>query len=394
MFSSRTNWDLRPNKLSKLLQEKRERGEQIIDLTESNPTRCGFIYDPRLTLESLSTRRSMTYEPDPKGILSARLAVAEHYSSQGIDLHPDHILLTASTSEGYSFLFRLLCEAGDQVLFPKPSYPLFEHLAQLNDLEPLCYRLQYDGEWRVDLSSIEEFLSPRTRAIVLVHPNNPTGSYITQDEWGKLEQLAAHTNCAIIVDEVFTSFEWSENAHHVKSFARQSNVLTFTLNGLSKLAGLPQMKLAWLTVSGPSPVASQAIDRLEMISDTYLSVGTPAQQALPLLLQNAGHIGDQIRERVRSSLQVLQSQLRPPAPLSLLHGEGGWSAIVRIPNTRSDEAWAFELLSSHNVLVHPGYLFGFDKGEFLVLSLLPKTDVLKSALPLIVDVVARTSSDI
>ncbi|MEK6757151.1 MAG: pyridoxal phosphate-dependent aminotransferase [Bacteroidota bacterium] len=376
MFSSRTNWDFRSSQLFSLLQHKRERGEKIIDLTESNPTCCRFDYDSESILKALSTERSLVYEPDPKGLLSARLAVVDFYRDQGITIEPECIILTASTSEAYSFLFRLLCNERDSVLLPKPSYPLFTYLSQLNDASARHYHLSYDGEWHIDISALEQSFSGETRALVLVHPNNPTGSFVKVQEREAICKLAQRHHAALIVDEVFESFAFEVDGRRAPSFAGNSDVLTFTLNGLSKLLGLPQMKLAWIVISGPHDVRDEAIARLEMIGDIFLSVGAPVQHALALLLKDLLPVRQQIRDRVRSNYRMLKRECPPSSSLSVLRCEGGWNAILRLPNTRSDEEWALELLRTHNVLVHPGRLFDFEQKSCLVISLLPPSEII------------------
>jgi len=379
LFSSRTNWDFRSSDLFALLQEKRGRREEIIDLTEANPTRCGFDYDQPPVLQHLATHESLTYAPDPKGLRSARLAVVEFYRKQGITIDPEHLLLTASTSEAYTFLFRLLCNVGDSVLLPKPSYPLFDYLCELNDVTPTHYHLTYDGEWHLDLPSLEQALSRETRALVIVHPNNPTGSFLKIPERETVTRLAGRQNLVLIVDEVFNLFGFGADARRAPSFAGNEHALTFTLNGLSKLLGLPQMKLAWLVVSGPVAKRDEAIKRLEIIADTFLSVGTPVQHALPSLLRDASVVTEQIRSRVQNNyIQV--AQIVAGSSLSAFHCEGGWSAMLQLPGTKADESWALELLKNQNVLVHPGHLFDFDQRSSIVLSLLPKVEIFREGL--------------
>ena len=375
MFSSRTNWDLRSSRLFSLLQRKRQQCEEIIDLTESNPTRCHFEYHPHTILKTLSTERSLVYEPDPKGLSSARLAVVDFYRAHGITIEPECIILTASTSEGYSFLFRLLCNERESVLVPKPSYPLFNDLCRLGDVTSRPYHLAYDGEWQVDLSTLERSFSRDTRALVLVHPNNPTGSFVKVQEREAISTLARRRHAALIVDEVFGPFAFEGDVRRAPSFAGNGEVLTFALNGLSKLLGLPQMKLAWIVVSGPPEERDEAMRRLEMVGDLFLSIGAPVQHALPSLLTDLLPVTQQIRDRVRSNYQMLRSECAPSSSVSVLHCEGGWNAVLRLPQTRSDEEWALDLLQRHNVLVHPGNLFDFEQESCLVVSLLPPSEI-------------------
>jgi alanine-synthesizing transaminase len=383
LFSSRTNWDFRSSELFALLQEKRARKEEIIDLTEANPTRCGFKYDERSIREALAVPESLTYSPDPKGLSAARTAIAEFYRDQGISIDPDWVFLTSSTSEAYSYLFRLLCNVGDSVLLPKPSYPLFDYLCDLNDVTPAYYHLSYDGEWRLNTPNLGQELSRRTRALMIVHPNNPTGSFLKIPERENITAFASHRSLPLIIDEVFYSFPFSEDARRAASFAGNKESLTFVLNGLSKLLGLPQLKLAWMVVSGPDAERDDAIKRLEVIADTYLSVGTPVQCALPSLLRHAATITDQIRSRIRSNYQHI-TEMVAGSSLTVYHCEGGWNALLRLSGTLRDEQWALALLQEQNVLVHPGRLFDIEQGSCVVLSLLPDIEVVREGLRRIV----------
>jgi len=370
MFSSRTNWNLTPNALHQLLEEKRRRGQQIVDLTESNPTRCGFLYRPEL-LGALTTERSLLYEPEPRGLLTARNAIADHYAQHGFRADPANIFLTAGTSEAYAHLFKLLCNPGDNILVPKPSYPLFDYLCALNDVEARQYRLRYDDEWHIDLDSIRHGVDQSTKALLLVHPNNPTGSFVKETECAAIVKMAEERGLALIVDEVFGEFSLGDTGDLYKSFATGKGFLVFTLNGISKLLGLPQMKLAWITVTGQPGQVQEASNRLEIISDTFLSVGTPIQQALPSLLEKGQRVTEQIKKRVNANYRTLgfasaQSSVSP------LKVEGGWYAIVRLPGILTDEAWALRLLRESNVLVHPGHFFEIEQDACIVLSLLPE----------------------
>lgn len=383
MFSSRTEWHLEENRLTRLLRECTARGDAILDLTETNPTRCGFLA-PSWLLESISTTSSLFYEPDPKGLPEARSALARWYGARGLHVNPDSIFLTASTSEAYYILFRLLCNSGDEVLLPRPGYPLFDILASLSDIRIVPYDLRYDGEWHFDIESIRAGMSDRTRAIVIVTPNNPTGSFLKKDEWREIEAMAINRHCAVIADEVFSAFHFEKDPQRIASLSESSNVLTFTLNGLSKLAGLPQMKLAWMTVSGPETEYRPALNRLELISDTLLSVATPIQRAVPLILQEIESFTAPILTRVSHNESVLRSRVDSASGVSVFRLEGGWNAIVRVPATRSDEDWALELLQSAGVLVHPGHLFDCAMGTCLVISLLPAHETFAKAIDRIV----------
>ncbi len=370
MFSSRTDWNLTPNALTQLLEEKRKRGERILDLTESNPTACGFRYPPELA-QSLASEQSLLYEPDPRGLLSARNSVAEFYDRKGIHVDPGNIFLTASTSEAYSYLFRLLCNPGETVLVPRPSYPLFDYLCRLNDVEPIHYRLSYDNEWYLDGESLRNGFDQSTRALLLVHPNNPTGSFLKNREAEQVVEISLQHNIALIVDEVFGEYQIDPGEEIYGSFAGEQRGLVFTLSGISKLMGLPQMKLSWIVLSGDAALVHDARNRLDVISDTYLSVGTPIQQALSTLFRGGQEISAQIRARITANHAWLRASTSQ-GPISLLKAEGGWNAILRLPNIYSDEAWALRMLQECNILVHPGHFFEIEQDTCIVVSLLPE----------------------
>ena len=285
MFAKRTNWDLTPNRLSEALAAHRAAGKPLLDLTVSNPTECGFSYDSKAILEALSNPEALRYEPNPRGLESARRAVAEYYASRNEAVSVEDIFLTTSTSEVYSYAFRTLCDPGDEILIPSPSYPLFDFLAEIQDVKLVRYPLLYDHGWQIDFHALEQAITARTRAIIVVHPNNPTGHFAKPSEMTKLNALCGARELAIIADEVFLDF--ALNGNRAASFATNSSALTFTLSGLSKISGLPQMKAAWLIVSGPPNLKSEALGRLEMIADTYLSVNAPMQFALPALIRQA-----------------------------------------------------------------------------------------------------------
>lgn len=380
MFSARTAWDLRPNRLTSLLTEKRGRGDEILDLTESNPTRCGFDYQPQYTLEALSTRRSLVYQPHPKGILPARAAVAEYYARQGIVLDPDHIILTAGTSEAYGFLLRLLCNGRDSVALVKPGYPLLDDLCRINDVIPRLVHLSYDDAWRLDLEALRVELAARAKAVVLVYPNNPTGSYVRQDEREQIIASAKAAGAGILVDEVFHPFHIDANCSPAPSFASNDRCLTFTINGISKLLGLPQLKLGWIVVTGSSAEVEGAISRLEMISDLFLSVSTPVQQALPFLLEDPAGLTLQVVTRLRRNHARLTEMTGKVPAVEILKGEGGWYAVLRLPRGRTDEEWALFLLEKSGILVHPGCLFDFEEESVVVLSLLQKEEIFERGI--------------
>jgi aspartate/methionine/tyrosine aminotransferase len=376
MFASRTDWPFTPNRLSQELEERRRRGLPVIDLTESNPTRCGFAYESMEILGALANPRALTYEPDPRGLVSARLAVASYYAERGIKVEPGHIFLTSSTSEAYSYVFRLIADPGDSVLVPRPSYPLLEFLARLDDLELVPYPLAYDQRWRIDLEAIAASVRPRTRAILVVHPNNPTGSYVRKEEHEILVSLCQKHRLALISDEVFADYAFAPDGARVASCS-SPEILTFTLSGLSKISGLPQMKLAWVIVNGPPESLRGAAQRLELIADTYLSVSGPVAHALPRLLETRRTLQPQILKRVQSNLRWTDGQLSADSALARLQTEGGWYAILKVPSTRSDEDWAIRLLSREGVLVHPGHFYDFPSEGQLIISLLPAPDTFK-----------------
>ncbi len=398
MFSSRTNWSLTPNRLSKQLEERRRRGLPILDLTESNPTRCGFTFEPRKILGALADPHSLAYEPDPRGLLSARLAVASYYAERGVEVNPQQIFMTGSTSEAYSYIFRLLADPGDNILVPRPSYPLLDFLARLDDLELIPYRLVYDDGWHVDLDSLASTLNPRTRAILVIDPNNPTGSFVRHGELQfMLDQCKRH-HLALISDEVFADYAFAPDrpnspdrkpSQRVFSHAGTVEVLSFTLSGLSKISALPQMKLAWMVVNGPVDDLKNALARLELIADTYLSVSGPLARALPKLLEVRRTLQPQILERVRANLRWLDDQLSQRSPLTRLKAEGGWYVILKLPAIRSDEDWAVEVLSKDGVLVHPGHFYDFTSEGHLVISLLPPPETFEQGMAKILARVSR-----
>ena len=371
-FSRRTDWHLAPNRFSVALEQHRRSGRKLLDLTASNPTACDFTYDPLSILKSFLDTRLMQYHPDPRGLLSARKAVADYYREVAPDLTclENRLLLTTSTSEAYSFVFRLLCDPGDQVLIPTPSYPLFEYLAGLQDVALAPYSLVYHDGWQIDFHSLERALTPRTRAVLLVHPNNPTGSYVKQREREQLNALAARDGLALIVDEVFLDYAQPGSECLRRSFVGNCEALTFTLSGISKTSGLPQMKLAWLAVSGPDELAQAALARLEVVADTYLSMTAPIQLAAPTLLNQRRTIQPQMNSRIRANLQELDTQLSHDRHCSRLKVEGGWYAILRVPLTRTDEELALALLDKYDVLVQPGYFYDFESDGYMVLSLI------------------------
>jgi alanine-synthesizing transaminase len=369
VFSSRLNWSLRPNRLSALLEEKRAAGADVLDLTESNPTRAGFAYPQAEILTALADTDALRYHPSPRGLDSAREAVAGYYRDRGTKILVENILLTASTSEAYAYLFKLLANPGDEILAPRPSYPLFEFLADLESVHIRQYPLRYDGVWHVDFDALEQAITPRTRAIVVVNPNNPTGSFLKRAELDVLDSLAAERGLAILSDEVFRDYAFADEGDRVSTLAGERQALTFSMSGLSKIAGLPQMKLGWIVASGPRK--AEALEALELIADTYLSVSTPVQVALSRLLALSGGIMEQIRQRTASNLARLRETMLGSAA-TLLRTEGGWYAVLQVGRSRSEEEWTLKLLDESNILVQPGFFFDFESEAFLVLSLLPE----------------------
>lgn len=369
MFSQRTNWKLSPNRFAQALEAVRSSRQPIFDLTVSNPTQCGFVYDKDAILHAFQSPASLSYDPQPKGLLSAREEVARYYhDDHHTAVDPESLLLTTSTSEAYSFVFRLLCNPHDEVLVPKPSYPLFDFLADLQDVALIPYSLEYAHGWFVDFHTVVRALTPRTRAILLVHPNNPTGSYLHEEEMGRFNQLCRERNLALIVDEVFLDFPFAGPPR--KTFAANHNSLTFTLSGLSKIAALPQMKVAWVAATGPETLVRPALERLEVIADTYLSLNAPTQWAFPALLAQRHSLRPQLLERIRGNRAYLQSIGSRQGTCPLLDADGGWYAALEVEGDRSDEELAIELLQKHRVVVHPGHFYDFASQECVVVSLI------------------------
>jgi len=423
MFSERTNWTLAQNAFTRAVEEVRAGGRRVLDLTVSNPTRVGLEYDSAAILAALGSPLALDYDPQAKGLVSAREAVSGYYrellargerdvasnvsttgfghAGGGRDVDPSRVVLTTSTSEGYSFVFRLLCNAGDELLVPKPSYPLFEFLADLQDVRLVPYPLIYDHGWQMDFPSLERVVTERTRGVVVVHPNNPTGSFVKVGEAEALNAFCRERGLALIVDEVFLDYgldespsdvalsansrflhapsdrrspiQWvgrNDSSRRCASFANNCDVLTFTLSGVSKISALPQMKVAWIVTSGPLELADAALGRLEVIADTYLSMNAPVQWAVPVLLEQRKSTQRQLMDRVRRNLAELDRQLTEEKVCSRLVVEGGWYAVLRVPVTRSDEELAIELVREKAVVVHPGHFYDFPGDGYLVLSLI------------------------
>jgi alanine-synthesizing transaminase len=371
VFTSRTDWSREKQPLAQALELRRAGGADIIDLTQSNPTRCGIEFDTGGVLKLLADPSGLDYDPQPRGVESARAAVAGYYADRGERVDADDIALTTGTSEAYGYLFRLLAEPGGEVLVPAPSYPLFDFIARIHDVVLRPYRLEYDAGWRVDRSSVERAWSSRTRALLAVSPNNPTASYLGESEAAFLEAICADRGAAMIVDEVFHDFPWSPQAPVVRP--ADPPCLRFVLNGLSKVAASPQMKLGWIVTAGPAELAAEARHRIEILADTNLSVSSPIQVAAAGLLKQSAAIREQLLERIRKNLGTLDELVRGTS-LSRFEGEAGWYAVLRIPHLMDDEAAAIELLNEAATHVHPGNLFGFNGGAHWVVSLICPTD--------------------
>ena len=371
MFSSRLPPNLAPNRLADALRSCRAQGQPFIDLTVSNPTRAGFHYPPDL-LAPLAHARGLRYEPSAAGSIDARKAVARDYLRQGVAVPAERVVLTASTSDAYSMLFKLLADAGDEVLVPRPSYPLFDHLTRLDLVVPRPYDLDVHGSWSIDFSSVERALTPRTRAVLVVSPNNPTGSFVSGPELDRLAAVCAPQGIAIIADEVFADYEIEPGAsRRAGRAAARRDVLSFALGGLSKSVGLPQVKLGWIAAGGPDALVDAALERLELVCDTYLAVSTPVQVAAADLLDRGAAIRSQIAARVATNYRELMSLGAGTPSCGVLRSDGGWYAVMQVPSLEPEEDLAVGLLTNERVLTHPGYFFDFPRESFLVLSLLP-----------------------
>ncbi len=377
MFSSRVPGDLQPNRLTVAIRRAREQQRPLIDLTLTNPTLAGIAYPPGL-LHPLASDAAQRYAPSPFGLDDAREAVALDYRRRGIAVARDRVVLTASTSEAYSLLFKLLCGPGDAVLVPVPSYPLFDHLTRLDAVRPIPYRLAYDGRWTVELDDLDAAWHATARALLAVSPNNPTGSIVGPPEMHALEARCAARGAALIVDEVFADYPLQDAGRRPEAPERRTSnpaCLTFRLGGLSKSAGLPQVKLGWIAVGGPKRLVAEALARLEIICDAYLSVSTPVQVAAPALIEAGERVRARIQSRVRANYDRLATETAAHPAITLLQADAGWSAVLRVPATRPEEDLAIELLDRDGVLVHPGFFFDFEREAYLVVSLLPQEHV-------------------
>jgi alanine-synthesizing transaminase len=380
MFSNRTNWHLAPNDLTRVLREVRASGKDLFDLTISNPTEAGIKLDPETILGALVNPEATHYDPQPLGLPEARNAVCHYYreAHRVFDLTPDRLVLMTSTSEAYSYVFRLLCNPSDEILVPKPSYPLFEFLADLSDVKLVPYPLLYDHGWQIDFDSLYKAASPRSRAVVVVHPNNPTGSYASEPETAALNNFCKDYNTALIVDEVF--LDYAHDGEPRSSFAANNDVLTFTLSGISKISALPQMKLAWMATNGPEEIVKEAGARLEIIADTYLSMNTPVQLAASIFLEQRKGIQPILLDRLRTNLSELDTQLAYHPASARLQVEGGWYVVLRVPVVGSDEDLAIRLLRHAQVSVHPGHFYDFAAEGYLVLSLITEPETFREGV--------------
>jgi aspartate/methionine/tyrosine aminotransferase len=361
-----------------VLARHRASGKRLYDLTASNPTECGFAYDNEVILAALRNPAALRYEPNPKGLESARLAVTEYYSARSAAISAEDIVLTTSTSEAYSFVFRLLCNPGDELLIPAPSYPLFGFLADIQDVKLARYPLVYDHGWQIDFHSLQQAITPRARGVIVVNPNNPTGHFVKEKELAKLNEICATRGIALIADEVFLDFTLGDRKP--VTLAGNVGALTFAMSGLSKIAGLPQMKMAWLIASGPKELKKQAMEKLEVIADTYLSPNAPVQLATPAFLEQRYGFQNQVMERVRKNLAELDRQLARQKTCGRLEVQGGWYAVLRVPATGSDEDLAIELLTKEDVYVHPGHFFDFAAEGYLVVSLIGREEEFVSGI--------------
>ena len=387
MFSTRLPEVLHSNPLTRALRRLQASGVSFIDLTVSNPTRVGLCYSKGLF--NLLNETGLDYEVHPLGLPTARAAIATHLRGGAVNVAPQQIVLTASTSEAYSLLFKILCNPGDEVLVPQPSYPLFEHLTRLDGVVSVPYRLEYSGLWSIDLDSVTSAISSRTRAILIVSPNNPTGSYATNTEFEELAELAKRYELALIGDEVFRPYPVATPFPPQPSIINSGAPLAFSLGGISKLLGLPQLKLAWIAVSGIDSVVNETLERLEIAYDTYLSVTTAVQRALGSLFESGYGVHEQIATRIRHNFEVLQRVAAEVPSCRVLPVGGGWSAVVRVPAVVSEEQRVLNLLEKHRVLVHPGYFFEFPEEAFIVCSLIPEPEVFAAGVARLINGLGR-----
>lgn len=387
MLSSRLPADLAPNRLTEAVARRRARGGDLLDLTASNPTRAGLVYPPDL-LAPLADTAGLSYDPQAFGLDSAREAVVADYARRGVATSVERVCLTASTSEAYSWLFKLLCDPGDRVLVPRPSYPLFEHLTALECVEASPYELDVHGHWRIDVDALARQIDERTKAVLVVSPNNPTGSVIDRAELDALAGVCAETGLVLIGDEVFADYRLDGQAA-APSVIQQDRAAAVSLGGLSKSVGLPQVKVAWMAVGGPPPLAARMMAGLELVADTFLSVSTPAQVALPRLLSAGESVREGIRARTARNLAALSAAAASAPAVTLLAPAGGWCAVLQVPSVRSEEALVLDLVEHTGVLVHPGYFFDFPRETFVIVSLLAEAPVFDAAVARVLSRVAE-----
>jgi alanine-synthesizing transaminase len=388
-LSRRTAWEFRENAVMHQVQTMRAEGRAIRDWTISNPTLCNFPYDVEAIARGLTDPSIFTYTPDAAGSNATREVLARFLSARQISTSPDRLLLTAGSSEAYSYLFRLLCNSGDNVVVPKPGYPLCDELARLNDVELRTYRYYYSGSWHLDEQSLRDAITPFTRAIIVIHPNNPTGNVLSPGEQMLIGHIAREHGLAIISDEVFLTFPFTGNGDPA-SCAQIDGPLVFVLNGLSKMAGLPQMKLGWISVHGTASFMPQVLQRLEMIADTYLSVNTPVQVALPAILRTVDALGENIRMRVAGNYLQLH-RIMSESAITVLQAEAGWNAILQLPRVMTDEEWTLRFLKESGVLVYPGHFFDIDMEGCIAVSLLLEAEVFAEYGAIVRAVVERTT---
>ncbi len=382
MFSGRLNIEFEPNRLSQLYEAKKSAGEKILDLTSSNPTKSGFVYDEKHILAA-SGKESLSYNPDARGIITARETVRNYYNEIGRIISVNDIFITPGTSEAYSYLFKLLLNPGDEILIPQPCYPLFEYLAMLDSGSVSYYPLTYNHKngWKADLQRLSGLVTPKTKAIVIVNPNNPTGSYLKRDEYEAITEICGKNNIALISDEVFSDYSISPGENYLRTVAGEKSYLNFILNGYSKMLALPQVKFGWILVEGNQQLKNEAVKRLEIISDTYLSVSSMVQNSSEILYGTRGRIQKQIIERLNRNYEMLSHKFLLNPNIRLLKCEGGWSAVISFGNMLiPEDDFVFNLLERKNVLVHPGYYYDFDKEGYAVISLLTDTDILEEGI--------------
>src|SRR5690348_2337648 len=397
MFSERTNWRLEENAYARAVRHRRASGKRILDLTVSNPTACGFQYDEEAIVGALADPAGLRYDPEPKGLSKARAAVAQYYYEKNSGAHVDleRLILTTGTSEAYSFLLRLLCEPGDEIAIAQPSYPLLEFLATIHDVKLRPFSLVYDHGWQIDFAALTEATSRRTRAIVLVHPNNPTGHFVSKSEAEQLRKLCHEREIALVIDEVFLDYKLrlADTQKKQGSFALDAQTLTFVVSGLSKIAGLPQMKIGWIAAAGPGALVREAIARLEIVADTYLSLNAPVQHALPTLLAQRGVMQPQIMRRIEENLRTLDENVERQKLVSRLQFEGGWCAVLRVPAVQTAEEVAIRLLEDYSVLAQPGHFYDFPGDGYLIVSLLTPVEEFVEGIRAIIQCVDATNRE-